>query len=120
MADSAMHFGIGLAAGAVSGVPFLRAAFREEMSRNSATWLSISYAVGAAAVIPSLLGILGVPESVTSGWYMNVFLFHPIIDQLKSGGALVGETLVVSCFLFQYLMMLLLLRRRLKAQPKVL
>ncbi len=111
MAHSAMHFGIGLAVGAASGLPFLKAALKEEVSRNSATWLAISYVLGAIAVLPSFLGLIGVPESITSSWYMNVFLLHPIIDRLKSGGKLIGETLVVSCFLFQYFIMLVLLRR---------
>lgn len=114
MAHSAMHFGIGLAAGTASGLPFLRAAMKEETSRNSRIWLTISYLLGAIAVVPSFLGTIGIPESITSGWYMNVFLLHPLIDHLKSGGKLVGETLIVTCFLFQYFMMLVLLRRAMR------
>jgi hypothetical protein len=113
-----MHFGLGLAAGAASGLPFLRAALKEEASRNSRIWLMISYLLGAVAVFPSFLGVLGVPETITSGWYMNIFLLHPIMDQLKSGGKLIGETLIVSCFLFQYLMMLMLLLRTKRRQLK--
>ncbi len=112
-----MHFGIGLAAGAASGLPFLKAALKEDASRNAAIWLAMSYVLGAAAVFPSLLGLMGVPESVTSAWFMNIFLFHPIIDRVKTGGKLIGETLVVSCFLLQYLMMLILLRRIRKGSP---
>ena len=111
MAHSAMHFGIGLAVGAASGLPFLWTALKEQAARNSGVWLTISYVLGAIAVFPSFLGMIGVPESVTSAWYMNIFLFHPLMDRLKPGGKLIGETLVVTCFLFQYSMMLLLLHR---------
>lgn len=109
MAHSAMHFGAGLATGTVACLPFLKEALKTDTSRNAGYWLAAAYGLGCFAVVPSLLGLLGVPESITSAWFMNIFLFHPIIDYLKSGGKLIGETLIVSCFLFQYSIMLLLL-----------
>ena len=111
MAHSSMHFGLGLAAGAAASLPLLREALKNETALNSGQWLIASYAVGTAAVVPSFLSLLGVPESITSAWYMNIFLFHPLIDQLKSGGYLIGETLIVSCFLFQYVTMIFLFWR---------
>lgn len=109
MAHSAMHFGLGLAAGASAGLPLVRDAIRRSPSVNAGKWLLVSYVSGAIAVFPSLLGYIGVPESITAAWYMNIFLFSPIIDQLKSGGKLIGETLVVSGFIFQYSILMILL-----------
>lgn len=111
MAHSAMHFGLGAVAGAVAGLPLLRGALRKDTAKHAAIWILTSYGVGALAVIPSLLSFLGVPEGATSYWTMNVFVLHPLIDQLKSGGKLIGEVLIVSCFFFQYVIMMFLLWR---------
>ncbi len=111
MAHSAMHFGLGALAGASAGLPLLRRALRKDTAKYSAIWVLLTYGVGAFAVIPSLLSLLGVPEPATAYWTMNLFLFHPLIDRVKSGGKLIGEMLIVSCFLFQYAIMMILLWR---------
>jgi hypothetical protein len=119
MAHSAMHFGVGLAIGAAAGLPMLRRALKDKTSLESAKWLATTYAIGGLAVLPSLLGLLGVPEAITSAWFMNIFLLHPVIDHLKSGGKLIGETLIVSCFFSQYAIMLFLLFRIKKRKASI-
>jgi hypothetical protein len=42
---------------------------------------------------------------------MNLFLFHPWIDRVKSGGMLIGELGMVLCFTAQYTFLLLALKR---------
>jgi hypothetical protein len=116
MAHSAMHFGLGLAIGASAGLPLIRDAIKKNTSRNTRKWLLVSYVTGAIAVFPSFLGLLGVPESVTSAWFMNIFLFSPLIDRMKSGGKLIAETLIVSSFLFQYSILMFLLWRTKRKQ----
>ena len=118
MAHSAMHFGLGLVAGASAGLPLIRDAMRRSPSLNAVQWLIFSYVAGAIAVFPSLLGYIGVPESVTTAWYMNIFFFAPLIDQLKSGGKLIGETLLVSGFIFQYSILMILLWQTKKRQER--
>lgn len=107
-----MHFGIGLTSGAAAGLPFIYRALRRRMPSSMAArqWLIISYATAIAAVFPSLLDNIGIPETITSAWPMNIFLLHPLIN-LKQGGKLIGETLIVACFFCQYSILMLLLRR---------
>lgn len=110
MAHSAMHFGIGLTSGALAGIPLIYRALHRKLSSASAArqWLLISYAAGIAAVFPALLNRIGIPETITSSWPMNIFFLYPFIN-LRPGGALIGEMLIVTCFLFQYFMLMILL-----------
>jgi hypothetical protein len=67
---------------------------------------------------PSLLRMAGVPEGVRAGWWMNVFVFHPLINQIKPGGGLlIGEVLILGVFAMQYALLVLALvasRRQLR------
>lgn len=112
MAHSAMHFGIGLTAGALAGLPLIYKTLRRRIPSSIAVrrWLIISYSAAIVAVFPSLLDNIGIPENITSAWPMNIFLLHPLIS-LKQGGKLIGETLIVVCFFFQYFILMLLLWR---------
>lgn len=113
-----MHFGIGMVLGTTAGLPFLLHGGKQKASASSAKWLITAYITALAAVFPSLLGFLGVPESITGSWPMNLFLLHPFIDHLKSGGKLIGEVLVVSCFCLQYAIMMFLLRKCTEPRPE--
>jgi len=76
--------------------------------------LITAYALGLFAIIPGILRFVGMPEHMCNGWWMNVFIFYPVINKLKPGGMLVGEALVILCFALQYALLLAALRARLK------
>jgi len=118
MTHVSMHIGVGVMTGTIVLLPRLLAHVftGTRMSRAAASWIIWSYAIGLYASLPTLLGRLGLPATVTGGWWMNVFLFHPLISQVKSGGLLVGETLLAGAFAFQYFALLALLHRT--GQPK--
>jgi len=113
MAHSAMHFVIGLAAGTAVLLPSVVKAARrnDRLAPAFAKWIAISWALGLLAIVPSLLRGLGVPAAVCSGWWMNLFLFHPLADRLKPGGMLVGELGVALLLTLQYVLLLLALQR---------
>ena len=117
MAHSALHFSLGMAVGtAAAWRPMLRA--RRTGSRLSPVygrWLLLCYGLGVYAIIPSLLRRLGVPESVCSAWWMNVFLLHPLLTRLKPGGDILGPAVLLLCIAAQYAWLflgVLLCRRR--------
>ena len=118
MAHSAMHFGLAIVTGTTAFLPFL---LRSQHNKEK-TWpimrncLLFSYALGIFGLIPSGLIKIGVPYWFCSGWWMNVFFLYPLINDLRSsGGALVGEFLIIGAFFLQYFVILFLLvqiRRR--------
>jgi len=112
MAHTALHFSIGLAAGALLSAPPVVRKFRRtgQSAMALGIWLGAAYALGIFASVPNILRWMGVPELACSGWWMNVCLFHPLIDDLESGGMLVGELLFAACFGLQYLVLLITLR----------
>jgi hypothetical protein len=84
--------------------------------------LLAAYALGAFAVVPGLLPNLGVPQRIAAGWWMNLFLFHPLIDRARHGGVLVGEALIVTLFAAHYALVLSALwlaRRRSELRDRV-
>jgi hypothetical protein len=84
------------------------------LKNNAATakpirnWLIAAYGLGLWAVLPGALKRVGVAD----GWWMNVFLLHPLINRMKGGGVLVGEILLVFLFVLQYATILVAIRRR--------
>lgn len=121
MAHSAFHFSLGMAFGTSM---LLRPVFQRLIAGRKLAvcfgkWLIASYGLGVLAIAPGLLGSIGVPETVCRGWWMNIFLFHPLIDKVKTGGMLIGELGIISCFLLQYLLLLAALRKRLRRENAV-
>jgi len=104
MADSTLHFALGLAIGTSILLPGLVKTITSGRitAPSVRRLLSTSYALGAFAIIPNILRHWGLPEFFCSGWWMNLFLFHPMLDKLKPGGALLGEILIVALFLLHY------------------
>ena len=94
MAHSALHFTVGAALGTAWHGPGLLRAWRagKPLAGRFRRWLMLSYALGAFAVVPSLLGWIGVPKAVCRHWLMNVFLLHPLIARLVPTKILVGES----------------------------
>lgn len=118
MAQSTVHFAIGMIAGTAVALPRLvrRQRAGEPVAAEFARWFLYSYGLGALAIVPSVLRKMGVPDGVCDGWWMNVFLLYPLIGRLKSGGTLVGELLMGSVFGLQYGLMLLYIRSHRKRQ----
>ena len=127
MADSVLHFGIGVGLGTMAFAPSaIRAIFRmcrgssarspEGLAALTGKMLLLSYGLGIVAVIPNLLRSAGCPEALCSNIVMNVFVLHPFIDSLKTGGRLLGELLVVSLFLLHYSTILIAILRLPKAE----
>jgi hypothetical protein len=113
MAHSIFHFGIGTLLGALCGLPYMLARLRSEGRSAPAalSWLGLSFAAGIFAIVPAILMNLGLPESIGRGWWMNIFLLHPLIDNFKEGGLLWGQLLVLLTFILQYTCLLILLRK---------
>jgi hypothetical protein len=104
MAHAALHFSIGLAAGMILQAPALRHAWKRGREQAPAVlrWLLVSWALGTWAIIPSLLRYAGLPDSFCHGWWMNLFLFHPLINDYGPHGTIIGGALLVSALSFQY------------------
>ena len=113
MAHSALHLSIGLAVGTAVALPSVIRAWRRagKMAPALARLLAVSWGLAVLSIVPSLFRNVGLPETFCSGWWMNLFLFHPLLDQLKRGGMLVGELAAAACLTFQYVLLLLALRR---------
>ncbi|MFC1497828.1 hypothetical protein ACFLS1_05040 [Verrucomicrobiota bacterium] len=101
---SSFHFALGLALGTLTFLPAIlrRLLFEQRMAFLMRKWLWVSYALGIFAIIPNILRRIGTPEPVCTGWQMNIFLFHPLINNLKSGGMLIGLAVIIICFIIQY------------------
>ena len=115
MADRAIHFGVGITLGLLIALPRL---YRDLKSGNMlapafARLLAISCGVGLLAVVPNVLHRMGCSSAFCSGWWMNIFVAHHLIGQLRpGGGALIGQVLIVLCFSSQYALMFAALLRQ--------
>lgn len=108
MAHAAFHFTAGLAVGMLLQAPPLRQAW--ERSREVAPavlrWMAWSWGCGLWATLPSLIRFAGVPESFCSGWWMNLFLLHPLINRWGPHATIIGGVVFVCGFAFQYAVLL--------------
>ena len=108
MAHSALHFAVGLAAGTAFLLPSVLAKLRTGEKAASATgrMIASSYALGLFSVVPNILRHCGIPAAFCDGWWMNLFLFNPLIDRVKHGGLLVGEISILLMFAVHYVIIL--------------
>ncbi len=115
MAHFAVHLALGLAVGTAALLPRVirKAASGEKATGVVAGWLAVAWGLGAFAVVPSLLAKLGMPACMCQGWWMNIFVLHPLIAGAKSGGMLAGGAVILACFIVQYVVILYALRMRL-------
>ncbi len=118
MAHSSLHFFIGQLAGMVIFMPRLVRSFRRQQQLAFAfrSWLILSYSLAVFAIIPNILRRIGVPENICNGWWMNIFMFHSILDQIRHGGMLIGQAGIIACFSFQYVFLLTTLYHVLRKQ----
>ena len=113
MAHAALHFAFGMTVGMAAAAPRLRRAWQAGKTIAPATvhWLGSAWAMGAFAIIPSLLRFSGVPESVCGGWWMNLFLLHPLMNASLPQSTIVGSTAFMGLFVLQYLLILAAIAR---------
>jgi hypothetical protein len=119
MASTPLHFAIGAATGMVLAAPQLRTAWQSRSGLASATktWLLASWACGIAASLPSLLKYAGVPETITTGFWMNIFFFHPLTNSILPQNYLAGGVAMGLCFTIQYTLLLLAIHRTQRLKP---
>lgn len=105
------HFSAGVAVGTISMLPAFVARWRrgEKLARFLGRRILAAYALGAFAVFPGVLDNIGVPLSIIEGWWMNIFLLHPILNMMIPGGRglLWGEVVVAMCSILMYALLLL-------------
>lgn len=108
-----LHFGLGMWVAMLCTASVLKARWTEgsPLSLLLGRWLALAYLVGVFAAAPNIMYWIGIPETVCSGWWMNVFLLHPLIDRIKPGGMLIGQLLLAGAYLVQYPVLLAALRQ---------
>jgi hypothetical protein len=113
MAHAALHFAAGMTAGMVLMAPRLKQAWqtRQHLYPAVKRWILISWGLGFTAIIPSLLRYAGLPESFCSGWWMNVFLLHPLINRILPQNLILASFIFGSLIALQYLVILAAIRR---------
>lgn len=104
MADATLHFAAGLAVGMALQSPGIRRAWSNGPSLAPAMvrGIALSWGLGFWAIIPSLLHHAGFPETFTGGWWMNLFMLHPLINRWGPHATIIGGAALVGCFAFQY------------------
>lgn len=108
MAHAAFHFAAGLVVGMALQAPATRRAWKENRPLAPAMrrWLVTSWGTGLWAIIPSLLRYAGMPESFCNGWWMNLFLLHPLINRWSHHATIIGGSGLVACLVLQYIVIL--------------
>ena len=108
MAHVLLHYSLGVACVTLPTLPALIQQCRT--GRPVARWLGrrlvLAHVLGLFATIPGGLPAIGIPVSWCTGWWMNIFLFHSLLDRLKPGGALIAELSTVVLFGLQYALVL--------------
>ncbi len=121
MAHPSLHAAAGMAIGmAIGGVRCWQTRrCKRSLAHRMGAWLLWSWAGAFFALIPGLLRLLGWPQSWAEGWWMNIFVGYPLLNQtVRHGGALIGGALLGLCLTLQYLLVLAALfgtRRRRRA-----
>ena len=113
MAHAALHFSVGMATGMTLMAPPLLRAWRARaaLARPVTRWVAGGWALALYALGPSFLRHLGLPAAFTDGWWMNVFLGHPLLNHLVRHGDNAATVLILAGFGFQYAVVLACLRR---------
>ncbi|MEI8138321.1 MAG: hypothetical protein WCI03_00480 [bacterium] len=113
MAHAALHFAVGMTAGMVLLAPRLRTAWqtRRHVYAAARWWVLAAWGLGFAAIVPSLLKYGGWPESFCAGWWMNIFLLHPLLNRLLPQNLILASFIFGSLIALQYLIILASIRR---------
>ncbi len=104
MAHSSLHFSVGWVVGSLCSLPLSRRMLRKGRRLSAAfrVWFVVSYAVGIYAAFPGILRRLGVQDAVCDGWWMNVFLLYPFLNEVKPGAVTMGPIVMGACLGLQY------------------
>ena len=113
MADASLHFAVGMAAGILCQTPALRRAWGRTggVAVPLTRWITVSWALGFWAIVPSLLRYSGLPGAFCSGWWMNLFLLHPLINRFGPHATIIGAAAMVAGFALQYTIILTAIAR---------
>jgi hypothetical protein len=108
MAHAALHFALGMTVGMALTTPRLHRVWQAGKGIAPATlrWVGLSWALGTWAIVPSLLRHAGIPELFCRGWWMNVFLLHPLVNAALPQSTIAGSATFVGVFTLQYLVIL--------------
>jgi hypothetical protein len=118
------HFALGLLLGGfISFKKVLETCYhRRPLSPALAWWIGSTYCGGLFAIVPSVCRMAQLPEAFCRGWWMNIFVLHPLVDQWMAGrGLLIGELLIIAIFGSQYMVILLAIiaaRRKNRSQSQ--
>lgn len=112
MAQSTLHFSIGMALGTVLALPQLARAWKtgKKLATLFGRLFIYSYGLGLYATIPSILRHIETTESLTKEWWMNIFLFYPLIEKIDGPSIVLGELLIALLFGLHYIMLLLAIK----------
>ncbi len=113
MAQSTLHFAIGMALGSAWALPELRRKWCRALLVAGAIgrWLLLSYGLGFYATLPSILRRLSCNAEWATGAWTNLFLLYPLIEKLDLPSIALGELCIAACFAAQYGLILLAIRR---------
>jgi hypothetical protein len=105
MAHAALHFALGMTVGMAVTAPRLRRAWQagEAIAPAMLRSLVASWTLGVIAIVPSLLRYAGIPASFCGGWWMNVFMLHPLLNACLPQSTLAGSAAFMGVFIAQYL-----------------
>ena len=112
MAQSTVHFSIGMLVGSVYMLPRLRQRWRQSapLSKTIGYWILLSYGAGIYASIPGILRRISGSDAWT-GWWSNIFIFYHLIEKLPLPSIALGELFAASIFAAQYALILLAIYR---------
>ena len=113
MAHGTFHLSAGLAVGTLAMLPTVlrHLANRRKIAELFLKWFVLSGYLGMFALVPSFLRRMGVPNDFVSGWWMSIFVLHPLLDTIEREGMLVGQLGIVGCLGLQYVLLLIAIRR---------
>ena len=112
MAHSTLHFAIGLTIGTLYMLVTSagRLVNQEPASRHLRNCLMLTLSLAIWGIVPNICRRLGLPEDFCAGWWMNLFMLHPVLDKVKTGGQLFGAAWTALCFGFYYVVLLAAIR----------
>lgn len=108
MAQSTLHFSFGMFVGSLIMLPRLwrRWIKNKPISITIGYWIIISVILGTYATIPGIIRRLFDCGDWAAYWWVNIFLFYPLIDKLNLPSIALGELCAASIFAAQYALIL--------------
>ncbi len=113
MAQSTLHFAVGMAIGSAWALPQLWSKWKQAapVANAIARWLLLAYGIGIFATLPNILRRMTHGAEWATGTWTHIFLLHPLIERLDLPSIALGELAIAACFAAQYATILLAIRR---------